>query len=364
MQIDAVTIWTVIGGVFFVAIVIYLLPFILYPWLKPLKTLWGFYVGRRRRKPILLAAFPSQPTVSTANPGSPNNPQTMEDAIRKLIDQEFAYLDGIHQLKITSLQGKLDEVQIRLKASEDLYQKRRKDSENYLVRKGFSNSLEQINKDTGKDFLILLFICLLLIVDTLIARHIFVSLNIFVSEGNLTVLHVLGQDIPVDYPALYGLFFTIAAAFLLHIFWVKQKMKDFLNQSRWGFISGGVVLALFFVLRLLTVINPSIGQALIEVLTLTSWVIGVIGVYWLTGEIVGDNHDYFKLLVALSSPIILVLVILFGIPVLLEMLVEWCLKHFGRTWLGLTKTRTIKQKQNADEGQEAMKKGVYRGVTL
>jgi hypothetical protein len=46
------------------------------------------------------------------------------------------------------------------------------------------------------------------------------------------------------------------------------------------------------------------------------------------------------------------------------MVVEWSIKGVGRTWFGLREVRTLKRKRNADDGYQAVKKGVYRGVTL
>lgn len=366
MQINQATILTAIIFVIIVAVVVYLLPFLLSPLVGPLKLLWGFYVGRRRKKPIILAAYPEMATDEKEQSVKPKGLALSNavEAVDMLVKQEFNYLEDIHKEKAASFDQELSDIQRRLKEVEQTYRDRRKVAQDNPINKIYSKTASSLNGETLKDALLLLFICFLLVVDTLIARHIFVSMKIFTAEGQLFTVNLLGKAVPIDYPTLYGLFFTIAVALLLHIVWSRKKVKSFFDHSKWAMLLGGLALVLFFVLRLITVLNTTIAQSLIEVLTLTCWIIGVIGVYWLAGEIVGEDHNYLKLLLAMSSPILLVLFILFGLPVILEMVVEWSMKGLGRTWFGLRQTRTVRRKRNDQDGYQAMKKGVYRGITL
>src|SRR5215207_4845227 len=103
MEINQTTILTVVVSLFLISVIVYLLPFILAPVLGPIKLLWGFYVGRRRRRPILLAAYPSSSvseeakstdvTEGAIRAAEPAGATDIDTKILRLIEQEFKYLN-------------------------------------------------------------------------------------------------------------------------------------------------------------------------------------------------------------------------------------------------------------------------------
>ena len=218
--------------------------------------------------------------------------------------------------------------------------------------------LEKLNPETGKNVLLLVAIVGILVVDTLISQHIFSSLGLYSKEWLK-----LGEW-RVNYATIYAFFITAAVAFSLHMVWPRKKFKAQLAENRWTMLGGLCLLVVLFIIRVATVVNSDWAQQLMEVVILTAWLIGVVIVYWLVGEILGDDPDWFKLVVAIGIPIVLSLLVLGGSLLILGLLFDWLIKAGCEVWLGLRKARTTKQETIARERLIKNKGGFYRGFNF
>lgn len=331
------------------ALSLYLLPFALGPLVQILSPVWGFIVGRRRRRTLIDAKFPTAERSENVLAG---------DQAQKLMDNEFKYLESARQEKESILKEKVKEITEKKENIEEAHKRHKEAMRETLPAKALQNVIAKFNRETGKNLLLLLGVIALLFVDTLIARQIFISLGLLVSDSIEFLEH------QVQYTTIYGVFLTTTLATLLHLVWPRKRFKTFFSENKWSLLIGVGALAIFFVVRLLTVLVPDTAQRLMEVLMLSCWIIGVVGVYWLIGEIVGDESDWFRLVIAIAAPLLVVLLILFGGVIIVHGILEFAFTKSIESWLGLRRARAVKQERNALEASYGVKRGFYRGFTL
>ena len=125
------------------------------------------------------------------------------------------------------------------------------------------------------------------------------------------------------------------------------------------------MVAAIFLIRIFTfTANPDSAQKLVDSLLIVCWLVGVLIVYWLLGEITGEDKNWFKILVALCAPLLLVLLFLFGGILLFEFIVHWGVTHIIKSWLELRAARKRQIIQNSEISQNAQRSGFYRGLTM
>jgi hypothetical protein len=336
----------VIIGIF-VLLFLYLFPFLMSPFVQVGSLLWGFIVGRRRRFALI------DPRIPTPNPA-----QSKADDAQDLVDHEFQYLETARQEKADIVKDKLREIKERKGNIRQEHEKHKAALLEALPARAFRSVKALINRETGKNVLLFIGIVGLLFVDTLIARQIFVSLGLFVSDNIVFLEH------EIQYTVIYGVFLTLTLAILLHLVWPREAFKSFVSKRKWNIVIGAAALVVFFLVRLLTVLFPDTAQRYMEVLMLLCWIIGVVGVYWLIGEIVNDEEDWFKLLVATVAPLVIVLLVFFGSIVIVHGLLELIFTKTFEAWFELRQARAVRQERNTLEASYGMKRGFYRGFTL
>lgn len=338
---------------------IYLLPFILPPFLKLFRFNWGYINGRRNKhKHLKHDALYNLAPKGDSERKVPDESGS-ETRRNKFIQEESSYLDG----KIRLIEEELAQTQRKIDEINNVSIAWRKSDLRNIANKSFAHTTKVFNREMGKNVFLMFLIGFFLIIDAIIARHVLRTLGLYVQDG---YLFDISGFIALDYPLIYGLFFTLTTSFLLHLLWPRKVVGDFIKQGRHSiFWAGGAILALFFVVRLAMVLLPeSLMTFLSEILVLACWVIGVFIVYWLVGEVVGDDSDWFRLMIAFSAPLIVVLVILFGTLSLLQIFAEWLVTAICMAWFRLRKARVLKQKRNINEGKLANINGFYHGFDV
>jgi hypothetical protein len=361
MQLD-LWYWGIILLVLLLAI--YSMPFLMSLWIKPVMSLWGFIVGRRRRNALILPEYPEKEQILGTNgsvdnaeisnsPNSHNSSALASEALKL----ESTYLDGVHKKKIDYLDNRLDATETRIKNLDESYQRQQEKDRNNFPGNAYYATLSSLNKVTAKDFLLLLIISSLFIADTLIAQQVFTSLGLFPTDKYV----IFGKEISLTF--ILGLFLTIVAALFLHILWDRKQLKE-VKKRKLGMGIGLATLVLLAALRFISVVVPARAHSVIEMVLIFGWLMGIVIFYWLLGEIIGEDDNWYGLFIAIGLPVLLILVFFFGFLFLLEKAVEWLLCTLFKGWCQLGHTRTMKQKQNAEEGYQATLKGFYRGLTF
>jgi exonuclease VII small subunit len=327
--------------------------------------LWGYIIGRRRRKALWLAASAVTPTNSSVTKSSDSTSfeetvRKFEEMVNKLAEGETTHLTKSHDEKKTFLKEKETALEQGATKVKSWYQERRNRDRETLLGKGFTAVLKSLDKEFGKNVFLMIGVSILLIVDAVIARQIFISLGV----SPVSKFVISGKEVPIDLPLLYGVFLTLTVAFTLHLLWPRSKIKTFTTTTKISIIVGGLILILIAGLRLGATLSPSMGASLLEAIMLIGWILGVLAVYWLVGEIVGDETSWFKLMIAFFAPVVVVLLFFFGTLTLLQLIVEWVAKTVCETWFELRKARTVQQERNTDESYHATKKGFHRGLTF
>lgn len=340
-------------------IVLYLSPFFLSPVIKIVVSLWGFFLGKRKRSEVLAIYAP--PQNASPNPPStaaPNPTQAAADAaFTRVAESEFKVLEDGMKKQNDQLKLEVDELQKKIGEIEKRFTDSRSKAKDGLVRKAFDKTSERISEDTGKNILLLIVVAALLLFDTIIARQIFRSFGVGVEVLTL-------KEIQIEHAWIFGLFTTLVAALVLHIFWERGKFKEFL-KGRYSWVIGAALILAIFLIRLFTfTTNPDVAKTLVEALMIVLWLGGVLAVYWLLGEITGDNNNWFNVLVALFAPVLLVLLFLFGGVLLVEFVIHWIVSHVIESWFALRAARKKQIIHNNEVNFNAQKSGFYRGLTL
>jgi hypothetical protein len=379
--------WALLWIITLFVIALFLWPFICMPFIRMFMPVWGYFIARRKRRLLwkLAIAQASVANVSAAAAGASTSAgntsasaipakftgtppvdrrefELLQDLVNNWREDEWKYFDEIRKEQIDLLADKLKDIKEKSANVDVKYIETKKTSEQSIIVKSVSKVAETIDKEMGRNVLLLVGMCVILAVDVLIARQIFRSLGIGTDETSITLWK---KKLPVDYPLIYGIFMTIIAAFALHWLWrPKGRMESFLKNSKWSIVMGILVLVFFFIVRLSTVFVPDSASRIMEVLTLACWMIGVVAVYWLSGEIVGEQDDWFKMLIAIAAPIVIVLCLLFGSLSIFKQIAEWGSKSALKSWFELRRARAEQQGRNAEEKHQGAKKGFYRGLTL
>jgi hypothetical protein len=351
--------WTWAASIAAVIVIVYLLPFLIALWIKPIMLVWGFIVGRRRRKEIIAAEFPESNN-GADNPGESNNPgKDDRDSVtmaNDIVRREMVYLNEMHKERLDYLNSKLTSYEERLQALDESYQERQESDRKNFPGNVYYKSLELLNGETVKHFLLLILMAALFWADTLIAQQVFTSLGLFPTDKYT----IFGKEIPLT--LILGLFLTFVAALFLHIVW-KKSMLQSVKDRKTGIVLGCSVLVVLAVLRLISVVSPNAASPVIEGALILGWILGVIVFYWLLEEILGEPANWLDFAVAIGTPILLVLVVLFGTLFLLEKIFESLLKLTVKGWIRLGQARTTRKRDNSEESKEATTRGFYRGLT-
>lgn len=273
------------------------------------------------------------------------------------LKHESAYLEDMYNKKMEYLNGKLKSIEDKIDGLNKNYQEQQEKDRNNFPGSAYYGSLNALNKTTAKDFLLFLIISALFIADTLIAQQVFTSLGLFPTDK----YEILGKEIHLTF--ILGLFLTAVAALFLHMVWDRKKLTE-MRSKKLGMIIGLVALVLLATLRFISVVVPLHAKAVVEMALIFSWIMGVVVFYWLLGEVLGEEDNWYDLFVAIGLPILLTLVAFFGTLFLLEKFIEWLMKSAFKGWFELRQARTSRQQQNAEESYQASIRGFYRGLTF
>ncbi|MBK9719519.1 MAG: hypothetical protein IPO85_18780 [Saprospiraceae bacterium] len=334
---------------------VYLLPFAISPLIRVIMTLWGFHVGRRRKKGIqssnlIIVNIPKD----TSNLSQPQN----NDA-QRIIDIEFEYLHTLYVVKKDRYINELEKINnkiILIKESQAINKQHQQNNES-AIGGIFKSVKTEFNQELFSNVLLSVVIGVILFVDTLIASEIFESLNL--ASGEISII----KDVTIKLTIIYGLFMTITVSFLLYWMWPRRKLLTFVNNKKSSIVIGLVVIFLFFISRLAMVAIPDSAKDIVEIITLMCWTIGVIAVYWLVGEVVGEPPQWFKLMIAILVPVIFVLLLLFGVFKILEIVAGAVISTTLESWFQLSKARKSQQEENVENSYLASKQGFFRGFT-
>jgi hypothetical protein len=282
--------------------------------------------------------------------------EKLNEKLKSEAEREFAMLDGRMKQEESLFKQEAEDLRKRIKALEDDSGKRRTEIKEDMLGKAFGKTKEQFNKETGKNLLLLLVISAILLFDTIIARQIFKTFGLGVDILTVGEHHI-------EYAWIFGIFVTLISALVLHIFWAIETFKQFL-KGRWSFILGGAFVAAIFVIRLITFgVNPEYAKSLADSLLIICWLAGVFVVYWFLSEITGEDRDWFKALIALCAPVLLVLFFIFGGLFFLHFILHWGAEHLIKTWLGLRMARKQQMIHNDEIEKNVQRSGFYRGLT-
>lgn len=346
---DLLTILWVTILVLGILVIFYFSPFFISPILKRVLSLWESWLGRRKRK-VLLSYAPTKGQLE------PDDLEKLNTKLKLEAENEFAMLEDRVKAEEDLLQQELEELRKRIQNLEEKSEKRKSEIKNDLVAKAFDKTKEQFNKDTGKNILLLIVIAAILLFDTIIARQIFKSFGLGAEILNIGERHI-------EYAWIFGIFVTIISALVLHIFWASENFK-LLLKSRWSFVLGGAFVAAIFVIRLVTFgVSPDYAKSLADSLLIICWLAGVFIVYWFLSEITGEDRNWFKALVALCAPLLLVLFFIFGGVLLLHFIFHWGAEHVIKSWLGLRAARKQQMIHNDEIQKNAQRAAFYRGLT-
>src|SRR5688572_11256923 len=120
-----------IAAVFLVILLIfYLSPFFISPIIKRFLNLWGFLLGRRKRK-VLLSYAPVAENVQ------PNDLERLNENLKVEVDNEVAILDERVKQEENILKQEVDELRKRLKGLEDNSEKKKTELNETLLGKAF-----------------------------------------------------------------------------------------------------------------------------------------------------------------------------------------------------------------------------------
>jgi hypothetical protein len=364
MQITTENLWYWGLILLAIAVIVYLLPFLISLWIKPVMALWGFIIGRRQRNALVLPDYPKRERVD--DPGSSASGAEATDSARaynlksastESLKHESDYLEDMYKKKMEYLNGRLKSIEDKIDGLNKNHQEQQEKDQKNFPGNIYYTMLNALNKTTAKDFLLFLIISALFIADTLIAQQVFTSLGLFPTDK----YEILGKEIHLTF--ILGLFLTAVAALFLHMVWDRKKLTD-MRSKKLGMIIGLVVLVLLAALRFISVVAPLHAKAVVEMALILSWIMGVVVFYWLLGEILGETSNWYDLFIAIGLPILLTLVAFFGTLFLLEKFIEWLMKSAFKGWFELRHARTMRQKQNAEESHQAITRGFYRGLTF
>lgn len=346
------TILWITATVLVILLVLYLSPFFLSPIMRSVAWLWGFLLGRRKRK-VLLSY--------TATPESDGSARELDlekvnAQLKQETQNENAMLENNLQKQEKRLQDDLDELRKRITEVESKSQKRKSEIKQELVGKAFEKTKEQFSQETGKNILFLAIIAAILLCDTIIARQIFRSFGL---GTDIFKIH----EYSIEYAWIFGVFVTFISALVLHTFWPVENFKAFL-KTRWSPIVALLTIGTIFLIRIFTFFgDPDRSKSLVDSLLIVCWLAGVFIVYWLLGEMTGEQRNWFKVLVALFAPLLLVLFFVFGGIFLFHFIVHWAADRSIESWLGMRAARKKQIIQNSELRDTAQKAGFYRGLT-
>ena len=345
-------------GLIILLILVYALPFAISPLIRLIFTLWGYYLGSKRKRSVLA----SNPIIINIPEDSSTKHQCekeQENDMQRIIDSEFKYLEIMIAVKKNRYDEALRKINEKIDSIKEEHRNNKEQQKNNetSIGKLFNAVKIEFNKELGSNVLLGLIVGVVLFVDTLIANEIFQSLNIATTE--LTTVH----KIPIKYSMIYGLFMTLTIAFLLHWLWPRRKLQAFITNNQTTLFIGLGIIILFLIARFWMVAVPDSAKDIVEIITLICWSIGIIAVYWLGGEIIGEPPQWFKLVIALLIPFVVSFLLLFGVLKIVEVIFETILSVVFESWFQIIKARKNQQEENLENSNLASKQGFYRGFT-
>src|SRR5437870_2708657 len=144
---EPITILWVVAVFLAVLVLFYLSPFFMSPIIKRAVNLWGFYLGKRKRK-VLLSYAPDAKDVK------PDDLERLNEKLKLEAQHEFAMLDERVKQEESLFKQEVEEMRKRIKALEDYSEKRKAEMKQDLLGKAFDKTKEQFSKDTGKNILL------------------------------------------------------------------------------------------------------------------------------------------------------------------------------------------------------------------
>jgi hypothetical protein len=318
---------SIILFIIFLLIFIYIFPFISILFSKPYMWIWGFILGSKRREKIELS-------IGETNK---NNSEYLNNYIEKFLQPYIKYFED----KNKYLEKKLEKTKNELKSIRKKFDNWCKNDPNKMFLGNILDSLSSnFNKDVLKNFLLIMVVLIFLFIDAIIMKEIFLS-TIGV-KGSITDITIpLFKTKTIDTYLLYGFFITITTAFLPHILIPILKFREFFEKGKRSFYITFIIITADAILLLLLVFFPH--REFSEIVIRIGWIIGVIGIYWFVGKIIGSNDEYSNILISLSIIFILALIIMLKPAFLIQIIIGKIIEGIIIIWFS-SKTLRIERK--------------------
>jgi hypothetical protein len=385
--IDTITVVKIMTVLFLFLLFLYLLPFVASPWIKQTSSLYGYIVGKiKKRKTrkyfsavsnIETASFPvitintpvniTQNSTTTSQSNSTNdsklNVSTPADNTPQSIN---VFINEICKNENNYLEAKLDKVEKRLNKVLNNVQTEKERLKNFnhevienikdsVLVKDLCESYENVTNELSNKLLFFAVIIGLLVIDTWIGYKIFKELGVFGKKDTIWGIEV---------NLVLGVFLTVTVTMFLEIFWDYEKIKN-IKKNTFGIIIGLTGLLSFAVLRIFsnTVQNKTI---FLDIIFMMAWVISIVGIYWSTHQIMGEKENgeenWYDFAVVLFFPLVFVFSLLglgfSSFTTILEKINEFVIE----TLFIVPKNRIEKKIQNEQEKVQSIKDGIRSGL--
>jgi hypothetical protein len=344
-------IWVIAGLIVFA----FFYPFLRSVWVRPMMLLWGFYLGTRKAKNVVKVL---NAVDQMDNPGT--SPEKYSEIVQNAIQDAEGVNKQIHEEHKNHLKDRVGNLEARINKHEQNFMNWRQKTHERFIGKRFDIVDEQLRNIKFKNIVLLVFASIIIYIDALIARHVFVSLGFFTDE----TLTILGRDIPGGYPMLYGAFLTVALAGFLHATLKIESLQAFFFEQQWG-RRIVVMIGLFLLLLLLgAVLFPNAAKELIEIAMRVGWGLGVIIVYWCLTKIIGENESYAEVLIPLALVLTIAGWIVLGVGLVVELFLGKIWDVIANVVLSTNRVRVTKKLENEIIRYQALSQGFRRGFSI
>jgi len=344
---------------FLLGLIGFIFPFIRQIWVKPAMHLWGFYVGARKRK-MIFKHISLDKNLSSQTQG--NLIDIYKRHSEENLNAELQELETMHNSTKDDINKKIDDIEKKI-------EKRKKNFSEWInnreIKKRFKAIENHVLSSRPKNLILLFIIAVIIFIDTLIAKQIFQSLGMFTE-----ILEIFGERIEAGYQYIYGLFITVVIAFFLHFTLKIDLVNDFFHSQKFKLFNRmgpKVVFLIFFSifsLLLLAVLLPDSSKSFLEIVMRICWLIGVLVVYWLIDQILGQDNDYIQLI----FPLIIILLalgwIFFGFFSILQLLGGNIVQFFFELSLNINKMRLKRKSDNEELRYSCFNYGIRRGFNF
>jgi hypothetical protein len=325
----------------------------------PALSIWGYYVGRRQRKSIQSLYYRESLESITE--------QRVKEIEKRIVDAlkaEQKHIQEVYARKLHRISDSLANIEHKIEYIKNTYSKYREKLDSSFLSKTRASLREKCNYETGKNLLLLAIITVIYIIDALIARHMLISLNMFVNEKAFQGLPFL-EKFSLDIPTIYGLFFTFVFALAFHVLVKRKTIREILEKHYIGLSLAAGFLFIGTALRFSTTTSSKDpAKILMEALLSLCWYLGVIIIYWLTEIILRDNEEYDALFIAIASPILLCVFVVFSAALSGAIALGIIVKLLAQSVISIFKFRINRVRNNIENYDVIITSSIYRGYTL